>query len=78
MWTDLAAHARLVASSPSRCAMAWMPAGETQSGNDILLPRTLAEVSTLDTSRRTRGRSLYLAYELLFSLTVIWFVAPEL
>ena len=49
------AQARLVASSPSGWAMAWPPAGETERGNEMDRPKTVVEVSTLDTSTSTLG-----------------------
>ena len=34
--------------------------GETQTGKDILLPRMVTDKSTEETSRRTRGKIMYL------------------
>ena len=72
------AQARLVASSPAGWAIACIPAGETPSGNAILLPRTWELVSMLDTSRSTRVRKRYLLNAAAFSRSVTCSVAPEL
>lgn len=78
MWMLRAEQARLVASSPSGCAMAWRPAGAMQRGKSIDLSKIMVEVLTLETSRRTRGRSLYLLKARLLSATVTCEVEPEL
>ena len=78
MLTPSFAHARLFASSPSGCAIACRPAGDTERGNEILRPNDVVDVSTPETSTRTRGRSRYLEKALEFSWIVSWSVDPEL
>lgn len=71
MLTPAEAQARLVASSPSGCAIAWRPAGETERGKVILRERQVVEVSTAETSTRTRGRRRYLEKAIEFSWMVV-------
>lgn len=78
MLTPCLAHALLVASSPSGCAMAWRPAGDTQRGKEIWRLKTVVEVETAETSTRTRGRRRYLEKAREFSWMVTWSVEPEL
>ena len=76
--TPCLAHARLVASSPSGCAIACRPAGDTQRGKESFWPKRWVEVETAETSMRTRGRRRYLVKAREFSWMVIWSVEPEL
>lgn len=78
MLTPCLAHARLVASSPSGCAMAWRPAGDTQRGKEISRSKRVVEVVTAETSMRTRGRRRYLRKAREFSWMASWSVEPEL
>lgn len=49
-----------MAFSPLGWARPWRPAGDIDSGKEILRPRDVVEVSTFETSTRTRGRRRYL------------------
>lgn len=55
-----------------------MPVGETQSGKEILDPKTVVLVSAFETFIKTRVLRRYFWKAVLFSWTVIWVVEPEL
>ena len=78
MLTPFLAQARLVARSPSGCAIACTPAGETERGKEIFRPNAVVDVSTLETSTRTRGRRRYFEKAVEFSCIVTCSVEPEL
>jgi hypothetical protein len=78
MLTPFIAQAREVASSPSGCAIAWRPVGETERGKAISRPKTFVVVVVFETSTRTRGRRRYLEKAVEFSRIVSWSVEPEL
>lgn len=78
MWMFFTAQARLVANSPSGCAIPCNPAGEMHSGKAMDFPSTVVRVLACETFFRTRGRMRYLSKALLFSWRVCCAVAPEL
>ena len=55
MMVPAADVARAVASSPTGCASVWKAVGAMRTGKEIRCPSTWVDVSTVDTSMRTRG-----------------------